>query len=199
MKKLIWGSIISGLIVFGWNAISWMVLPWHAPLFNQLQNDSAVQGLLKENAAKGGIYLSPYSFETKSTVLTEVEGTQNSSTPKQNPNTPFAFIVFSPNGLGSMNFLMARAILLNIIGAFFVTLLLLQSEVSTYLGRVGFTVIFGLSAGVISYLPQWNWWGFPIQYSVMSIIDLIIGWFFASLVLAKISERPKMNFQTPQT
>ena len=42
MKRLFWGTVLGGLVVFGWGAISWMVLPWHASTLRAFNVDLVV-------------------------------------------------------------------------------------------------------------------------------------------------------------
>jgi hypothetical protein len=47
--------------------------------------------------------------------------------------------------------------------------------------------LFGLTAGVVCFLPYWNWFDFSTAYTAASIVDLAIGWFLAGLVIAKFA------------
>jgi len=59
VKKLLLGTVLGGLIVFAWGAISWMVLPWHAATLQAFTNEAAVSKVIQANAPQPGVYFLP--------------------------------------------------------------------------------------------------------------------------------------------
>jgi hypothetical protein len=102
---------------------------------------------------------------------------------------PFAYIVFSPKGTGPMWISMGGSFIINFFGGFLLTWILLLSRVGNYFGRLFLVILFALAAGVICLLPAWNWWKVPTDYTLISVADLIAGWFLAGIILAGITGR----------
>ena len=75
------------------------------------------------------------------------------------------------------------------ISAGLISWLLLQTKAMPFIHKAFFVAIVGLTAGVITYLPAWNWLGFPAGYVWVHIIDLTITWFLAGLAMAKVVKR----------
>jgi hypothetical protein len=75
--------------------------------------------------------------------------------------------------------------------AIFVAWMLLKTKGLSYAGRVSFVVIFALAASIVTDIPYWNWFGFDLQYTLVTVADLLIGWFFAGLVLAKLCKNER--------
>ena len=76
--------------------------------------------------------------------------------------------------------LMAAALLL--------TWLVMQTTGLSYGKRVLFLGVVGLAAGVITELPNWNWWGFSGSYTLVMIADATLTWVIAGLVIAKVAK-----------
>jgi hypothetical protein len=83
--------------------------------------------------------------------------------------------------------LLTNEFIIQILAAFLVTGLVARVKGVSYMGRVGLVTLFGLAAGVVSYLPLWNWFGFSIPYIAVGMADLLIGWYFAGFIIARVT------------
>ncbi len=177
-KKLLLGSLLAGLVLFAWGAVSWMVLPWHNATFETLDDPQAVETAangLKSFFKKPGIYLFPSPTETTKERLEE---------------GPFAFISIVPEGINrNIAVEMVSTLANNIIAALLIGLLLLKTSGLNYWQRVGFVVGIVLVASLLCHIPYWNWWKFSVGYTAVTIADLLIAWFLGGLVLAKCCQR----------
>ncbi len=63
---------------------------------------------------------------------------------------------------------------------------------SGYWGRVLFVTLLGVFGFVTISIPYWNWYGFPVDFTIAEAIDQVAGWFLAGLVLASIVRGPKV-------
>nr|NGX46595.1 hypothetical protein [Chlamydiota bacterium] len=63
---------------------------------------------------------------------------------------------------------------------------LLKTKAMKYGRRVCFVTVVGLFLGLMSALPMWNWWAFPAGFTIVSILDPMIAWFFGGLVIARL-------------
>jgi hypothetical protein len=167
--KILKAGVVGGLIVWVWYALSWMALPWHQTTIEHFKDETAVAKVITENAPISGIYLMP-------TV-------HNAETAK-NP------MVFASVYLPGMPVSMAQAIgvsvVKDIIVALLVAWMLMQAAYTGYIGRVLFVVVFALAAAISSQVAFWNWWKFDMNFVLVGMADLVISWFCAGLVMAKI-------------
>jgi hypothetical protein len=165
-------SIASGgIVLFIWGFISWGILPWHSAVTNKLTNESVVAQVLKQNAPTPGIYFLPFAEEDFKLGETT------------------AFLSILPNGYhGDMGQMMATGMIGQIISAFLMLLILQNTSVSSYWGKVRFITLVGVSIGFISHYTYWNWFEFATPYILLTILDSLIGWFLAGLVMAKFHE-----------
>lgn len=191
MKILLKSGLLGGLIVFLWGAVSWMVLPFHAKTLNHFQDESAVQAVLTTNTLGAGLYVLPHP-EPENARLPDLAAKQRAlKRQRQMEYGPFAIVVFQPHGTGAMLLLMARGLALKVLAAILMTWLLLQVGVVSYRRRVFLVMVTAMIGAILVNLEQWNWWAFPDDYVLLQMLDLLIGWFLAGLVMAKIVPQKK--------
>ena len=118
MRKNLLLNVAAGVVLFVWGFISWALLPWHNMVANKFTNEALVAQALKENAPRQGVYYLPFSEKD------------------HGPNQVGAFANVLPQGTAmNMGKQMAAAIITQIIGAFLVLLLLMQTGNTTYWGK----------------------------------------------------------------
>ena len=105
---------------------------------------------------------------------------------------------FNRVGKGVVRRLSQRAINRSVLAGGFVIDLLaallaacLLSSVSidagrSYARRVGFVIGLGIFVALIGHASYWNWMHFPTHYTIAFVIDVVIGWTLAGLVIAAI-------------
>lgn len=185
-KTLFKSALIGGLIVFIWGLFSWMVFPWHQKCLKKFSSESDVAYVIKDNALTPGMYVLPNTFcYGPATSSSEMEKGMNMM-----QKGPFMFAAVRPEGIGAMSITpFIFALIIQIIGAFIVSWMLLQTKGLDIKQQVGFVTLFGLSVGILGQLPDWNWWGFSGCYVLTNIVDLVVGWFLASLGIVRIVKR----------
>lgn len=170
MKKHLLASLAGGVVLFVWGFFSWAVLPWHQKTANKFVDEKTVALTLKNNAPKAGVYLLPFS--EKDHRAGEAAG----------------FINVLPEGFDmNMGKLMALALLGQAVAAGLV-FAALRAAAAGYRKRVGLSALLGLIIGYVSHFPYWNWFGFSSAYVTVVVLDSVVAWTLAGLVLAKFAE-----------
>lgn len=179
-------AVLGGLIVFIWGILSWMVFPWHQHCFKKFSNESRVARAISDNTCEKGVYVLPNTFGyNDSTSQKEMARGE-----EMMEKGPYMMAVVHPNGMGKMTLApFALSLVCQIIGALIVTWMLLCGKVMSFRRKVAFVTLFGLAVGILGELPYWIWWGFPLSFAIVGIIDLIIGWFLAGLCIAKVLKK----------
>jgi len=171
VKNCVLAVVLSAVVLFVWGYVSWAILPWHNAVANEFADESAVASVLKENAPSAGIYYLPFAQE-------DVQ-----------PGAVFAMANVLPDGVESgMGGMMVVAVLGQAISALLVLLLLCKTSNLDYWGRVRFVALAGVAIGFVSHFPYWNWFGFSTSYTLVIILDTLIAWTLAGLVLARFVE-----------
>lgn len=184
-KTLVRGAVIGGLVVFIWGIISWMVLPIHKHCFKKFSDESWVAEVISKNAPEDGIYVLPNTFSyTDQTSRKEIDRGI-----RMLEEGPFMFASVRSGGIEKMGMVpLLVALITQMIGAWIVTWMLMQTKGLKFKKQVAFITLFGIGVGVLSQLPNWNWWKFSGSYTFAIFLDLAIGWFLAGLAIAKINK-----------
>lgn len=179
MKRIILAGILGAVAVYIWSSISWMAIPWHDAVMGNLANEDSVVAVLKDGGVKTGVYYFPGMMSNdKAEVQAWTE---------KHRRGPLGFLVYVEEGKepwSATPFIMG--FILDLIAALLIAYLLSLAAVrlKNYWGRVCFVTLIALFAAVVSHGTMWNWFYFPAGYTLVNMLDLIIGWFFGGLVIA---------------
>jgi len=185
-ETLIKCALVGGLVVFLWGAFSWMVLPWHSATMMRFQDESEVAETIEDNTAMSGVYVLPNMCAAKAMQDSDAQA----EGAKMMKEGPMMFCSVMKGGMQkSMVQMLITGFIIQVVAALIATWLLMHTKGLTFWKQVCFVTSMGLFAGVVGYLPCWNWWGFTLGYTVVGMLDLIIGWFLAGLVIAKLAKK----------
>jgi hypothetical protein len=182
MHKIIKCGLIGGFVLFIWGAVSWSVLPWQKNQMQTFSNESEVRSALGDRGNASGLYLVPnvYGYSNDPAGLAKAQGKMKEG--------PFAFVSLTaegknPSSAGSV----IASLIVKIVGASLATWLLLKTASPMgYTKVVQYITMIGILLAVMSMVPLMIWFGFPANYVIGSMIDIVFGWFFAGLAIARI-------------
>ncbi|QDU64061.1 hypothetical protein Pan216_49490 [Planctomycetes bacterium Pan216] len=185
MLRVILAAVIGGLIVFVWNFVSWMVLPFHGQTLDRIPGEPAQVEEFLGTFPESGVY--HYPGMPPSSNPSEQEMADWTEAYKSGPRVKM-MIVEHGDADAAMGKETLTALLLDIGGAFMVAqlLALVGPAVVFYWQRVGFVVMLVCFALVVGYLPDWIWWGHPVDFALLKVADILLAWFLAGLVIAAI-------------
>ena len=176
---LIKGTVLGGLVLFVWGAISWMALPFHGNVLQGFANEDAVLQAITAHAPRSGVYLLPNTEGGG-------EAAQQAAQERMQKG-PGVLAAIRVGPMGSMASYMLSGLLIQMAAALVGTGLLLRARLETYGARVVFLAVTGLLIGIAGHLPQWNWWHFSTGYTLLEMADLVISWTLAGLVIGKVA------------
>ncbi|WP_395739956.1 hypothetical protein [Prosthecobacter sp.] len=184
MGKLIVGAILTAVVVFAWEAVSWTVIGWHQNGFRSFRDESAVAEVVKANVTSGhGIYLLPAMGEAPKIATAEEKKEFEARQEKALKDGPYVYAVIRPGkGELSMGTNLALSFVRSLICAFLIAALLSQTAIH-YPARIAFVAAAGLFAGLTSDLPMWIWFECPARDAVVNIADHVIAWVLGGAVL----------------
>lgn len=187
VKSLVLGSLLGGIVAFCWSAISWTVLTWHNPTMNSFTNEDAVAQVLMENAPTGGMYWLPGIPPGYEKLTGDAKKAADDAMMQRSKTMPYFYGVFQPRANDDMVRQMGGSLLFDILAALLITGLLMRTAGMSYLGRVMFIVTVALAVGLIAVVPNWVWWHYGTGWTIVGMADILIGWFLAGLVIAKVA------------
>jgi hypothetical protein len=189
-KTLVKAAVLGGITVFVWGVVSWMTLPWHTKCMHRFRDQESVAKVIQEHAPKSGVYVVPNIFARDPNMSDEQIEREMKQGKEMMMRGPFVFAVVTKEGMkGDMTAQMFTALIIQIISAYFIAWMLTMTKAASFMRQVGYVAMFGFIAGLLAVLPAWNWWGVPLGYTVVHMLDLIIGWFFGGLVIVKLLKR----------
>ncbi len=179
MRVLIAG-LLGGIVVFFWGFIAHTVLPIGEFGVKLGTPHEAVLAALKANTDGEGIYILP---SLPNEQMNDSEA-MKAMAPTWAEN-PYALIVYQPQGqdMGDMAAELPTEFVTNVLSAWLVAWMLAA-------GAFGFgrRLLMSTGLGVFAWLaisvPQWNWYRFPLDFTLSALVQHGVGWFLAGLVMA---------------
>ena len=186
--RVIVGSVLAGLAMFVWSAISHMALPLGTMGMRGVPADkeAAVLDAMKAAMTENAIYIFP-SFEPGRS-MTQAETDAYAAKLAEGPTglviyNPGAGAVFGPT-------LLLIELLTNILACLAAGWVLARVvPTASFLERASVGAAFGVFSTFSIEASYWNWYKFPASYFAAQAIDQIAGAFVAGLVLAAIVKR----------
>ena len=187
MKQLLLGALVGGIILFVWGWISWTILPIHASSIRNINNEEAVISAMHINMDQKGVYVFPAMPAVQDQTL------QDEYLQKYQQG-PVGMIIYDPEGSEPMMpNQMIVGLIISMIASYFAGWFLSRSTAvaSSYFARVTYCGMLGVFVSLVSHLVNWNWMGYPLDYTTAWIMDAVIGWLLAGLGIAAIIKTPK--------
>jgi hypothetical protein len=172
-KKILLAAMVGGVALFFWGFVSHMLTPLGTTGIQTLPQEQAVMDSLKASVPHSGLYFFP--------------GMQAGQTlPPEQVGGPWGIMVFHPTGATTlMTGQLVNEFILNVVQALIAAYLLsLIPGLTGYISRVGFVFALGVFGALATNVEYWNWYGFPLTYTIATIADDVIGFLVVGLVVA---------------
>lgn len=179
MKKILLPGILGGIAVFVWSFISHMVLPIGEMGVKAVKaNDDAIVSAMKAEMTEPGLYMLP-GLDRKTATAEQQTAWQ-----AKWQAGPTAVVAYSPTGgeamsAGQLIRQFVFALLCGLIVAF-----VLSATTASLVNRALTAMLMGLFAWLTVNVPQWNWYGFPVSFTIGQGLDHLIGWLIGGFVIA---------------
>lgn len=185
MLRPLVAAIVGAVIVFGWGAVSWMVLDYHWKVVGPLPDEPAITQALAASGLKTGVYFAPCPPHPSPT---DDQMQTFEDRHRAGPNYQIHYRAEGSDPMPPTMF--AKGLLINFVAAYIAALIaqLAANAGAGYLRRC-FTValvgVFGALVGPV-YLGNWDQW--PDNYTTILALDTVVGWLFAGLGIAAITK-----------
>jgi len=183
MGKLLKGGLSGGLILFIWSTLSWNILDWPHSAFDQFPSESTKSELMQQIPSSGMYLLSAPTISENTSTSTVLSKHQ---------------VLVSVQKEGSSNeqsIQLVISLLAQVSAALLITALLLLKPHMQYTKRVLQVLLFATAASIVTYIPYMNQLYFSLQYTLVAMLNLLIGWLFASFAIAHFTRPnyPRFN------
>jgi hypothetical protein len=184
-KRIVLAGLLGGLALFLWESVAHMMLPLGDAGIKALANEKAVTAAIKENIKEDGFYLFPAPEDRPGMTSAEKQAAMDKSFEAYRTG-PGGMMVVHPNGANlQLPVLLGTQFVTDIAAMLVVAWLLIQARLTGYGARVLFVTITGLIPTLRTGIPFWNWYGFPMTYTVAQAVVHLVGAVLAGLVMAK--------------
>ena len=188
--KIFLAAILGAVAMFIWTAIAHMALPLGETGIAEIPNESAVLGALQSSIGdQTGLYIFPgMGIGTDASRQEKSEAMKHMN--EKLAANPSGILMYHPPG---RPFAFGKALMIEfitqLIEAILVVLLLAQTRIETFAGRVGFVLAAGILAAIATNISYWNWYGFPTTYTASYMLIQIVGFFIVGIVAALVLRR----------
>ncbi|MEQ8907292.1 hypothetical protein [Ekhidna sp.] len=178
MKRKILAITAATLLLFIWNAVSWMALPFHSQSLNTLPDQVVKFKELSSIQLEEGVYHYPGLPDDDSPeAIMRLQQKLN-----EGPRIPL--MVYKPGPsplLNPTDFLVS--LLLNLVTVGVVFGILLSLKPHSLKQTIGSCVLLGFLIAVMSDLTLMNWYRLPWSFVWPGIIDHVVGLVLAGWIL----------------
>ena len=180
--RIIIAGLIGGIVLFIWGAVAHMALPIGEMGMKVAANQDATIATLQAAGDQGaGVYMIP----GMAPEAWRDEAARNAFIEKYR-TSPSAFVVYDPAGNPAMAS-MGPNLVKQFVSDYFVALLaawIMAAGAFSFGTRVAMGAAMGLIAWFSISVPYWNWYQFPMDFTIGALLDSGLGLLIASIPMA---------------
>ncbi|HST77637.1 MAG TPA: hypothetical protein VLN58_04025 [Verrucomicrobiae bacterium] len=186
MGRKILAGILGGIAFFTWSSIAHLATDLGQTGFSELPNEQAVVNDLKANITAPGLYFFPgYGLGPNATHSQKMAAMKDLA-PRIKAG-PIGLMVYHPTGYDALSpRQMLTELGTNIVQVLLAVFLLGQTTITSFAGRWRFITVAGILAAISTNISYWNWYGFPVNYTLAYISVIMVGFACAALVAAAL-------------
>ena len=186
-KKVFLGGLVGSVIVFLVSA-AWHMAPGLGEIgVKALPAEDSVLAGLRASVHEPGLYFFPAPNMSANRTKEQAKADEAAYLDKYRQG-PSGILAYQPGGEG-LNFgkLLAYQFLIGLVASFVAAwILALTAAATTYGTRVLLVLLVTLFGSIVNDLPAWNWYGFPISYTIAHSASWLVSWGIAALAMARI-------------
>lgn len=180
MRVLV-AALIGGIVMFIWGAVAHMALGLGEAGIRQPVAEDVVLGSLHQGLGpQAGVYILP-SFDPKK--MADHEATRVYS--EKAKSSPYAWIVYMPQGddLMQMGPQLGRQWASDTLSSLALAFVMGLAAFG-FRKRLAIAVAAALFAWLSAMVPYWNWYRFPLDFTLAALVTQLIGWLLAGAAMA---------------
>lgn len=183
--RILLAALLGAVAIFVWEFVAHMFTPLGEAGLDFLPAPQALSSAMQSAIGiKAGMYVFPTGGLTADSSRAERQKAMERMN-EEMKTSPSGFLVYKPAGT-EFNFgkNLAVQFLTDFVKALLAAALLAHTALASYGRKLGFVVLAGLLAAIVTNIPYWNWYGFNGTYTVAQIVTEIIGFTCAGVVIA---------------
>jgi hypothetical protein len=184
MTRILLAALLGGIAMFIWTFLAHTVLPLGETGVREIPNAGPVLATMQDNIREAdGFYVFPgFGLGPNATREQKHEAMKHMN--ERLAANPSGILIYHPAGARPINMgqLLSVEFATEFIEAFLALLLLAQTGLTSYVGRVGFVVVVGVIAAISTNVSYWNWHGFPTNYTLAYMFIQLVGFLLVGLI-----------------
>ena len=186
-KRTVLAAVLATIGMFAWSSIAHMATPLGDAGIREIPNeDSVLKSLRTALGDSHGLYMYPGLGAEKNSTA-ESRGALMERYAAKLAGNPSGLLVYHPPGAKPM---MPSQLVTEFLSEFAECLiaifLLSWAGIRRFGSRVAFVTLVGLAAGIMTNVQYWNWYGFPLEYTIPYMTIEIVGFIVAGCVAAAV-------------
>jgi hypothetical protein len=166
MKKYIVGSLVGGIILFGWQGLSWMVLGIHNSAMKYHPAQKEIMNVISANTTEEGLYMMPSAPTEKEqqAMMEEMKG------------KPWATVIYHKSFNADMAMPMIRGFLVDIF--LVISLIYILTRGAIPIPRRVFSASVAIGLAFFLWGPYMGHIWFDLPWSMIKgdLIDSLVAW-----------------------
>lgn len=179
--RIVTAGLIGGLVMFLWGVLAHMVLPLGEVGMRLPTSENMVLAALPQGLGhQPGVYLLPSLDPAR---MSDPEAVAAYST--KSLASPYAFVVYQPIGTDMMAMGPQIAVqwLSDTLSALALAFVIGWAGMR-FGQRMGVTLAVAGFAWLSLRVPYWNWYRFPLDFTLAALIEQVVGWLLAGAAMA---------------
>lgn len=180
MRVLVAG-LIGGIVMFIWGAVAHMALGLGSIGIHQPANEDVVLSSLHQGlGTQPGIYILPSVDPNKMSDQAVIKAYSEKS-----KTSPYAWVVYLPQGEDMMQMgpQLGRQWASDTLSALMLAFVMGLAAFS-FTRRLVIAVALAVFAWLSTMVPYWNWYRFPLDFTLSAFVEQWIGWLIAGAAMA---------------
>ena len=179
MGRRLLAAIAGGIVVFVWSAVSHMALGLGSAGIRTLPNEERMAQAIRGVVTEPGLYFFP-GMDPSRKMTPEEERAWT----ERYRRGPSGLMIVQPGGREPMEPTQFVVELLADILAAGVAAFILAGLGGPLLARAGAVGLLGVFEWADLSVSYWNWYKFPTLYTGAALVEQVVGWTLAGLVMA---------------
>jgi hypothetical protein len=180
MRVLV-AAIFGGIVMFLWGAVAHVALGLGNVGMRQPVNEDTVLSALHPGLGeRPGVYLLPSIDPARM----QDKGARDAWAAKSKAS-PYAMVVYLPQGgdLSDMSGQLPRQWASDTLSALALAFVMSLAPFS-FMTRLSIALAAAVFAWLTNLVPYWTWYRFPTSFTLAALIEQVIGWLLAGIVMA---------------
>ena len=184
--RILLAGILGGVVMFIWNFVAHELLPLGEMGMKMMPNEEAVSSALGTSLGDTpGFYIFPSGGFTPGMSGKEKEAAMKKSV-EQMASGPAGLLVYRPKRIFNFPKRLTIQFATDVVLALLAVFLLSRTRIVAAGGKIGFVFVAGVLAAIATNIPYGNWYGFPKDYTLGQMIELVVGFLLVGIVAALI-------------